>query len=87
MSESNTAGHPDSGWTAGYQWAKNHADPWGLKPIADHDVGFDELREHVADDNLPPAADREYWDRFVAGVASSLVEDGIYLPAVPDEYV
>jgi hypothetical protein len=87
VTESNTSGHHDPGWAAGYDWAKSHADPWGLKPIADHDVGFEELREHVADESLPPATDQGFWDRFVAGVASRLVDDGIYLPATPDEFV
>jgi len=87
VTESDTAEPHDPGWAAGYRWAHGHADPWGLKPIADGDVEFDELREHVADETLPPAADREFWGRFVAGVASLLVEQGIYLPATPDEYV
>jgi hypothetical protein len=87
VSESDTSNEQDRGWVAGYDWAKTHADPWGMKPIADGDVGFDELRAHVADESLPPAADQEFWSRFVAGVASRLVDDGIYLPATPDEYV
>jgi hypothetical protein len=87
MTESDTSGQTDPGWAAGYGWAKGHADPWGLKPIADHDVDFDELRAHVADASLPPPTDHEFWDRFADGVASSLVEAGIYLPATPDEYV
>jgi hypothetical protein len=87
VTEANTSGRPDPGWAAGFGWARAHADPWGLQPIADGDVGVEELRESVADERLPPASDQAFWDRFVAGVASHLVDAGIYAPQLPDEYV
>lgn len=87
MTEANTSGRSDAGWTVGFGWARAHADPWGLQPIAEGDVGFDELRESVADETLPPASDGAFWERFVAGVASHLVDAGIYAAQLPDEFV